>query len=224
MSARSMKAGKARATRTSPVPKRLMAAAERLFAESSWEAVSVRSIVAAAGVNLAALNYHFGSKQELLREIFVTRAKPIVQERIRRLEEIRKRGGTPRLEEILEPSPADKYTLTPHLWQYLQDYAAKHKAKGNGFGFGIADPGGVTRTLSARYFKDGSEILIGRGAHRPPRRLTPRECARLMGFDQWCEEKIVVSDTQAYRQFGNAVAPKVVEAIGREILYTLQTI
>ena len=79
-----------------------MAAAERLFAESSWEAVSVRSIVAAPGVNLAALNYHFGSKQELLREIFVTRAKPIVQERIRRLEEIRKREGTPCLEEILE--------------------------------------------------------------------------------------------------------------------------
>jgi DNA (cytosine-5)-methyltransferase 1 len=133
-------------------------------------------------------------------------------------------AARPRLEEILEPSPADKYTLTPHLWQYLQDYAAKHKAKGNGFGFGIADPGGVTRTLSARYFKDGSEILIGRGAHRPPRRLTPRECARLMGFDQWCEEKIVVSDTQAYRQFGNAVAPKVVEAIGREIVNTLQAI
>ena len=102
MSARSTKAGKARATRTSPVRKRLMAAAERLFADRCWEAVSVRSIVAAAGVNLAALNYHFGSKQQLLREIFVTRAKPIVQERMRHIEEIRKRGGTPCLEDILE--------------------------------------------------------------------------------------------------------------------------
>jgi AcrR family transcriptional regulator len=102
MSAPSRKPGKARATRTSPVRKRLMAAAERLFAERGWEAVSVRSIVAAAGVNLAALNYHFGSKQQLLREIFVTRAKPIVQERMRHIEEIRQRGGTPCLEEILE--------------------------------------------------------------------------------------------------------------------------
>lgn len=123
----------------------------------------------------------------------------------------------PSLRQILERSPDPKYTLSPHLWDYLQKYAAKHKAKGNGFGFGIADPDGVTRTLSARYYKDGSEILIGqRGG--PPRRLTPRECARLMGFDAWCEDKIVVSDTQAYRQFGNAVSPKVIEAIGREIL------
>lgn len=123
-----------------------------------------------------------------------------------------------RLAEILEAEPSPKYTLSPHLWQYLQDYAAKHKAKGNGFGFGIAEPSGVTRTLSARYYKDGSEILIAREAGSPPRRLTPRECARLMGFDGWWEENIVVSDTQAYRQFGNAVVPKVVEAIGRQIV------
>jgi DNA (cytosine-5)-methyltransferase 1 len=123
----------------------------------------------------------------------------------------------PSLRQILERSPDPKYTLSPHLWNYLQNYAAKHKAKGNGFGFGIADPDGVTRTLSARYYKDGSEILIGQRSG-PPRRLTPRECARLMGFDAWCEDKIVVSDTQAYRQFGNAVSPKVIEAIGREIL------
>ena len=79
----------------------------------------------------------------------------------------------------------------------------------------------MARTLSARYFKDGSEILIDQGANRPPRRLTPRECARLMGFDSWCEEKIVVSDTQAYRQFGNAVVPKVISAVGRQILQVL---
>jgi DNA (cytosine-5)-methyltransferase 1 len=126
-----------------------------------------------------------------------------------------------KLADILESNPSPKYTLSPHLWQYLQDYAAKHKAKGNGFGFGIADPSGISRTLSARYHKDGSEILIAQKNGSPPRRLTPRECARLMGFDAWCEENIVVSDTQAYRQFGNAVVPKVVEAIGRQIVATM---
>ncbi len=127
-------------------------------------------------------------------------------------------GPSPALREILDPAPDPKYTLSPKLWQYLQDYAAKHKAQGNGFGFGIANPDGVTRTLSARYHKDGSEILISRGEGVEPRRLTPPECARLMGFPAWCEENIVVSDTQAYRQFGNAVSPKVIEAIGSEIL------
>lgn len=108
-----------------------------------------------------------------------------------------------------------KYTLSPKLWQYLQDYAAKHKAAGNGFGFGLCGPESVARTLSARYGKDGSEILVEQSGHRP-RRLTPRECARIMGFDRrgsnepW---KIPVSDAQAYRQFGNAVAPPVSNAI-----------
>jgi DNA (cytosine-5)-methyltransferase 1 len=123
----------------------------------------------------------------------------------------------PALSDILEPNPDSKYTLSSHLWQYLQNYAEKHRAKGNGFGFGIANPEGIARTLSARYFKDGSEILIAQEG-KVPRRLTPRECARLMGFDEWCQEKIVVSDTQAYRQFGNAVVPKVIEAIARNIL------
>lgn len=126
-----------------------------------------------------------------------------------------------RFGDILEPKPDPKYTLSRKLWQYLQDYAAKHKAMGNGFGFGIADMDGVARTLSARYYKDGSEILVSRGKRARPRRLTPRECARLMGFDEWCENRIVVSDTQAYRQFGNAVVPKVIEAVGREILQVL---
>lgn len=109
---------------------------------------------------------------------------------------------------------APKYVLTDHLWDYLRNYAAKHKAKGNGFGFGLVEPHQTSRTLSARYFKDGSEILVSRGIGRNPRRLTPRECARLMGFDSR-ERKFVipVSDTQAYKQFGNAVCPPVVQAI-----------
>lgn len=107
-----------------------------------------------------------------------------------------------------------RYTLTPNLWEYLQNYARKHKAAGNGFGFGLVGPGDVARTLSARYYKDGSEILIRQGGGIP-RRLTPRECARLMGFDAPGREpfRIQVSDTQAYRQFGNAVAVPVVQAI-----------
>lgn len=109
---------------------------------------------------------------------------------------------------------ADKYTLTAHLWKYLQDYAEKHRAKGNGFGFGLAGPADTARTLSARYYKDGSEILI-RQKGRPPRRLTPRECSRLMGFEELGRKpfEIPVSDTQAYKQFGNAVVVPVVRAV-----------
>lgn len=112
----------------------------------------------------------------------------------------------------------EKYTLTPRLWKYLKDYAAKHRAQGNGFGYGLAGPDDVTRTLSARYYKDGSEILVRQRGGRP-RRLTPRECARLMGFDRpdGSDWKIPVSDTQAYRQFGNAVVPGVVSVIADAI-------
>lgn len=113
-----------------------------------------------------------------------------------------------------------KYTLSDHLWKYLQDYAAKHRAKGNGFGCSVFGPDDVTRTLSARYHKDGSEILVDQGRGRNPRRLTPRECARLMGFDTPASEPmtIPVSDTQAYRQFGNSVAVPVVRAIAKLIV------
>jgi DNA (cytosine-5)-methyltransferase 1 len=106
-----------------------------------------------------------------------------------------------------------KYTLTPNMWSYLQAYAKKHRAAGNGFGFGMAFPDSVTRTLSARYYKDGSEILVNQGNRKHPRRLTPRECARLMGFPDTF--KIPVSDTQAYRQFGNSVVMPVMREVAR---------
>lgn len=128
------------------------------------------------------------------------------------------RTERPVLGDILEPHDEvdPKYTLTPKLWEYLQAYKRKHAAKGNGFGFSLFGPNDVARTLSARYFKDGSEILIAQPGRRP-RRLTPRECARLMGFDgprgrSW---KIEVSDTQAYRQFGNAVVVPVILAVAK---------
>lgn len=126
----------------------------------------------------------------------------------------------PKLGSILVSSPPDKYILSDHLWSYLQNYAKEHKAKGNGFGYGLADKNGRSRTLSARYYKDGSEILIPRGKDKNPRRLTPQEAARLMGFGDFASH-IVVSDTQAYRQFGNAIVPAVVEDVGRKVLETL---
>jgi len=111
-----------------------------------------------------------------------------------------------------------KYTLTDHLWNYLQSYAEKHRRRGNGFGFGLCGPDDVARTLSARYYKDGSEILV-KQRDKNPRRLTPRECARLMGFDRPGLPifKIPVSDMQAYKQFGNAVVVPVVEAVARHM-------
>lgn len=113
---------------------------------------------------------------------------------------------------------AEKYTLTDHLWSYLQNYAAKHREMGNGFGYGLFGPEDVARTLSARYYKDGSEILIRQRKGGRPRRLTPRECARLMGFDGLARKfKIPVSDTQAYKQFGNAVVVPVVAAVANHL-------
>ena len=142
-----------------------------------------------------------------------------------------KSGTGPRLGEILHPEDGseaaephytgghlgkvgDQYTLTEHLWDYLNAYAEKHRRRGNGFGYGLVGSADIARTLSARYYKDGSEILINQDGGLP-RRLTPRECARLMGFDEPTESQftIPVSDTQAYRQFGNAVAVPVVKAV-----------
>lgn len=105
----------------------------------------------------------------------------------------------------------DKYTLTDNLWAYLQNYKKKHQEAGNGFGFGMVTADSVTRTLSARYYKDGSEILLSQGSKKNPRRLTPRECARLMGFPDTF--KIPVSDMRAYKQFGNSVVVPVMTAV-----------
>ncbi|MGE6697131.1 DNA (cytosine-5-)-methyltransferase [Hyphomonas sp. NPDC076900] len=123
-------------------------------------------------------------------------------------------GDGPLLGSILETDPDEKYTLSPKLWNYLQGYRKKHESAGNGFGYSLFGPNDVTRTLSARYYKDGSEILIEQKG-KQPRRLTPRECARLMGFEKPGQTRfnIPVSDTQAYRQFGNAVVVPVVRAV-----------
>lgn len=137
----------------------------------------------------------------------------------------------PKLGDILQPDIDinEKYILTPRLWEYLFNYAIKHKAKGNGFGYGLVDADDVTRTLSARYYKDGSEILIDRGFNpskdfysaknqkNRPRRLTPRECARLMGYDKAGKAnfKIPVSDMQAYKQFGNSVVVPVFASVAK---------
>lgn len=126
----------------------------------------------------------------------------------------------PKLASILETDVPAKYTLTDKLWAYLQAYAKKHQAAGNGFGFGLVTGNDTTRTLSARYHKDGSEILVSQGPRKNPRRLTPRECARLMGYPDSC--KIPVSDTQAYRQFGNSVVVPVITRIAKEVVATLQ--
>ena len=130
--------------------------------------------------------------------------------------------GSQRVESPYTEGPdgkvSSRYTLTAHLWEYLQNYAKKHQAAGNGFGFGIVGPDSVTRTLSARYYKDGSEILL-KQKRKAPRRLTPRECARLMGFDtpKGSSFKIPVSDTQAYKQFGNSVVVPVVKAVANHM-------
>jgi DNA (cytosine-5)-methyltransferase 1 len=125
----------------------------------------------------------------------------------------------PKLVSILETDVPAKYTLTENLWSYLQAYAKKHQDAGNGFGFGLVTGNDTTRTLSARYHKDGSEILISQGLGKSPRRLTPRECARLMGYPDTF--KIPVSDTQAYRQFGNSVVVPVVSRIAKQVVETL---
>ncbi len=135
-------------------------------------------------------------------------------------------GFLPRLGDILEKAVDPRYTLSDHLWNYLQAYREKHRKAGHGFGFGLCGPADIARTLSARYYKDGSEILIKQRPSRRnpganPRRLTPNECRRLMGFPE--DFKIVVSDTQAYKQFGNSVAVPVVSAIACGMADALQS-
>ena len=125
----------------------------------------------------------------------------------------------PVMRDILETDIGDKYTLSDKLWVYLQNYAAKHKAAGNGFGYGIAPLDGISRTISARYYKDGSEILIAQEG-KNPRRLTPRECARLQGFPD--SFKIPVSDTQAYTQFGNSVVVPLMAEVAKLVVKKLE--
>ena len=130
--------------------------------------------------------------------------------------------ATRSISEILDPNIDPKYTLSDKLWTYLQNYAEKHRAKGNGFGFGLVDLNGISRTLSARYYKDGSEILIPQGKGVNPRRLSPRECARLMGYP---DNYIInaVSDVQAYRQCGNSVIVPLITAVSEQLVNTMQT-
>lgn len=128
--------------------------------------------------------------------------------------------ATRSIKEILDPNIDPKYTLSDKLWAYLQNYAEKHRAKGNGFGYGLVDLNGISRTLSARYYKDGSEILIPQENGKNPRRLSPRECARLMGYpDDYRIDR--VSDVQAYRQCGNSVIVPLITAVSEQIMKTL---
>ena len=129
------------------------------------------------------------------------------------------REPKPVMRDILDTEVDAKYTLSDKLWTYLQNYAAKHRAAGNGFGYGIAPMDGISRTISARYYKDGSEILIAQNG-KNPRRLTPRECARLQGFPDTF--KIPVSDTQAYKQFGNSVVVPLMEDVAKLIVSTIE--
>lgn len=128
-----------------------------------------------------------------------------------------------KVRDILEEKPDAKYTLTDHLWTYLQNYAEKHRLAGNGFGFGLTDLDKVSRTLSARYHKDGSEILIPQGKGKNPRRLTPNECRALMGYPEKFRIDSGVSQTQLYRQFGNSVVVPVVEAVASQLIKTINS-
>jgi len=127
----------------------------------------------------------------------------------------------PRFGDILEKKVDKKYTLTDGVWTALQRHAENSKKKGNGFGYGLTDVTSISRTMSARYYKDGAEILIRQKGKKNPRRMTPRECARLMGFPE--KFKIPVSDNQAYRQFGNSVVVPVVEKIAKSLVHTIIT-
>lgn len=117
----------------------------------------------------------------------------------------------------------DKYTISEKLWSGHRRRKEEHLNKGNGFGYSLFTKNSqYTNTISARYYKDGSEILIDQSdIGKLPRKLTPRECAKLQGFP---DNYIVnaVSDVQAYKQFGNSVAVPVVRAVATQLLATMQ--
>ena len=125
----------------------------------------------------------------------------------------------------LESDVDKKYTLTTNLWKYLKEYKKKHKAAGNGFGYGLVEPGidNYTRTISARYYKDGAEALISRGKYARPRRLTPRECGNLMGFPK-SHNFNGISDTEAYKQFGNSVVIPVATLLAEAMIEQLKSL
>lgn len=124
-----------------------------------------------------------------------------------------------RVGDILQKRVDEKYTISDRLWAGHQRRKKENKLKGKGFGYGIVDKNSeYTNTISARYYKDGSEILIAQKG-KNPRKLTPREAARLQGFPETF--KIPVSNNQAYRQFGNSVAVNVIEAIAKNIINSL---
>ncbi len=136
----------------------------------------------------------------------------------------------PKLENILTPSEEvdEKYTISHKLWNYLQKYREKHRKKGNGFGYSLAKLDDVSRTMSARYYKDGSEILIDqKHLGKNPRMLTEWEAASLFGFPKEYrkvygrEFKIPVSRTQAYKQFGNSVCVPLVSIIAKKMVEAL---
>lgn len=125
-----------------------------------------------------------------------------------------------KLGDILEEKVDKKYTISDKLWSYLQNRKEEQKAKGNGFGFSLFDANSeYVSTISARYGKDGSEILIKQKG-KNPRKLTPRECARLQGFPDSME--IPVSDTQFYKQMGNSVAVPVITYLAKAMIKQLQ--
>jgi DNA (cytosine-5)-methyltransferase 1 len=154
-------------------------------------------------------------KDKFTKEQFLRVIEKIKLEYIKQKNKVK-----PKIIDILEKNVDDKYTLSDKLWDFLQKHANKHKQKGNGFSFCLIDPSKdiTTRTLTARYYKDGSEILI-KQKNKNPRKLTPRECARLMGYPD--NYKIVVSDTQAYKQFGNSVVVPVIQMFAKVLTQEL---
>lgn len=154
------------------------------------------------------------------KRIFIIGTKPALKFEFPTNRDLKKYHKATHMGDILEENVDPKYTLSEHLWTYLQDYKKKHRAAGNGFGFGLVNKDSIARTISARYYKDGSEILIDQGKGRRPRMLIERECARLMGFPD--DFIIPVSRTQAYKQFGNSVVVPVVQAVAKKLVSAIQ--